>query len=558
MKKSPDSPNVDRDIVDTADRGLAGIKAERDQKLSKNKAYMAASTTPISYTEIYKALDEIDQPGKGGLYKATNGSIIDPQAEAMSISLRNKIDEWYKNPNSTHTPIEFDELKRAIGNIETPRGSSASVAAKSKIYNSVKDSIKTQVPEYEKYMGDFGEASELIKDMRDTLSLGNSNAYSAGITKLSRAFKGGKGNELFEELAKSEPTLPAMIAGRHMQKILPQGIGMYMSPFTAFGAGALGFSALAHPGAAAGAIHGLAMTSPRYIGASSLIGGKASKLATKWSPEAQAGVNAMRQVEIANQVRPISLEEMNQPAGPFPVQSRTPFLPIEKNKASSTAPEGEYESIDKPMSLEEMNKSFEQSVPETIESLSAKIKKPESGSYEGNYGAMGIVIPKSGDRAYGAYQIMGNNIPSWTKEVLGRAMNPQEFLASKEAQDRVARAKIEQYYRQYGNAADVASMWHSGRPLSVAKAANAGDPLGTKTEDYARRIASDPYGQRATGGRIQRASGGRTGQNHEQLVNRLMTMAKQAKKATDESTEPLLNAPDEAIVKALDVAQQAI
>jgi hypothetical protein len=37
-----------------------------------------------------------------------------------------------------------------------------------------------------------------------------------------------------------------------------------------------------------------------------------------------------------------------------------------------------------------------------------------------------------------------------------------------------------------------------------------------------------------------------------------MTMAKQAKKATDKSTEPLLSAPDEAIVKALDVAQQAI
>ena len=45
---------------------------------------------------------------------------------------------------------------------------------------------------------------------------------------------------------------------------------------------------------------------------------------------------------------------------------------------------------------------------------------------------------------------------------------------------------------------------------------------------------------------------------HEQLVNHLMTRAKQAKRATDNTTKPLLNAPDEAIVKALDVAQQAI
>ena len=54
------------------------------------------------------------------------------------------------------------------------------------------------------------------------------------------------------------------------------------------------------------------------------------------------------------------------------------------------------------------------------------------------------------------------------------------------------------------------------------------------------------------------AAGGQVGATHEQLVSRLMNKAKQAKKATDSVTKPLLNAPDEAIVKALDVAQQAI
>jgi len=62
----------------------------------------------------------------------------------------------------------------------------------------------------------------------------------------------------------------------------------------------------------------------------------------------------------------------------------------------------------------------------------------------------------------------------------------------------------------------------------------------------------------STGGRITRAAGGQVGMTHEQLVNHLMTRAKQAKRATDNTTKPLLNAPDEAIVKALDVAQQAI
>jgi hypothetical protein len=63
--------------------------------------------------------------------------------------------------------------------------------------------------------------------------------------------------------------------------------------------------------------------------------------------------------------------------------------------------------------------------------------------------------------------------------------------------------------------------------------------------------------QQANGGRIMRASGGRT-DNHERLVNRLIEMAAQAKKVTDKTTEPLLNAPDEHIVKALAVANKAI
>jgi len=61
----------------------------------------------------------------------------------------------------------------------------------------------------------------------------------------------------------------------------------------------------------------------------------------------------------------------------------------------------------------------------------------------------------------------------------------------------------------------------------------------------------------ATGGRIERRSGGRV-DNLERLVGSLMSRVKQAKRDTVKATEPLLDQPDESIVKALDVAQQAI
>lgn len=59
--------------------------------------------------------------------------------------------------------------------------------------------------------------------------------------------------------------------------------------------------------------------------------------------------------------------------------------------------------------------------------------------------------------------------------------------------------------------------------------------------------------------RTGRASGGKVdGDKLETLVTRLISMSKQAKKATDKTTEPLLTVHDNAIAKALALAQEAI
>jgi hypothetical protein len=111
-----------------------------------------------------------------------------------------------------------------------------------------------------------------------------------------------------------------------------------------------------------------------------------------------------------------------------------------------------------------------------IEDYAASIRKVESGSYAGNYNAIGPVT-RSGDRAYGAYQVMGNNIPSWTQQALGSRMTPQSFLGNKSAQDAVFQKMFGQSLSKYGNPQDAASVWFSGRPMS--KAGNASDTFNT-------------------------------------------------------------------------------
>jgi hypothetical protein len=115
----------------------------------------------------------------------------------------------------------------------------------------------------------------------------------------------------------------------------------------------------------------------------------------------------------------------------------------------------------------------------TVDQLASGIAKEESG---GNYNAEGPVT-KSGDRAYGKYQVMGDNIPQWTKEVLGVSMTPEQFLADPDAQEKVAHAKLGEYLKETGDPQDAASMWLTGKPL--AQGANLADQNGTTGAKYA-------------------------------------------------------------------------
>jgi len=112
------------------------------------------------------------------------------------------------------------------------------------------------------------------------------------------------------------------------------------------------------------------------------------------------------------------------------------------------------------------------------------LARVETGGERDPYGALGPVT-KRGDRAYGKYQVMGANIPSWTKEVLGRAMTPQEFLADRNAQEQTARHKFGQYLDKSGTPEGAAAMWFGGP--GYQKHAGARDILGTSIPEYQAR-----------------------------------------------------------------------
>lgn len=105
----------------------------------------------------------------------------------------------------------------------------------------------------------------------------------------------------------------------------------------------------------------------------------------------------------------------------------------------------------------------------------------ESG---GNYGLLGPVT-KTGDRAYGKYQVMGSNIGPWSEEALGRRLTAQEFISNPDLQDAVFNHRFGQYVKKYGpNGA--ARAWFAGE--GGMNDMGRKDQLGTSVASYGQRF----------------------------------------------------------------------
>lgn len=136
----------------------------------------------------------------------------------------------------------------------------------------------------------------------------------------------------------------------------------------------------------------------------------------------------------------------------------------------------------------------------TFEQFFQSIVSQESG---GNYSAVGPMV--RGNRAYGKYQVMDFNIPSWTKQYLGRSLTVQQYLADHDAQDKVAKGRLKSYWDKYG-ARGAASAWYSGNPdLHMSTRKESGGP---SIKQYVDEVINRAGGLPAGGGSAASAPSG--------------------------------------------------
>lgn len=187
----------------------------------------------------------------------------------------------------------------------------------------------------------------------------------------------------------------------------------------------------------------------------------------------------------------------------------------------------------------------------------AHMLNQESGNRQLNADGSPVISPKG---AIGAAQVMPSTGPE-AATLAGEPWDKDKLVSDEGYNKRLGLAYFKAQVDKFGDPFMAAAAYNAGPhavEAAVEHARTKGgeylDYLPKETKDYVAKLLNAKY--ESQGGRVERASGGKV--DDEALILRLMNKMKQAKRATDKTTKPLLGVPDESIVKALDVAQQAI
>ena len=523
------------EVIDTLDNAFTDISSRRGSQYVESMMKATNGNLPaLDWNPITSSINGLRRNSSINYVDSVTGKRIpvNPTANAVIDEIEAAVSAYSNQPAGagSHTLLGFDSLKKTIDNIRSANKSDpVAYMAATEMRNSVKAAIQRQHPEYAQIMDEYATASDHMANIRNTLGVGKRSASDEKILRnVLRAKKTGKGENLVKSLSAERPELAYNLAGLELNPALPGGLrNVIMGGGLLYGATPAG---IAH----------LAAASPRAAGAAQYALGQATRIAPTAGKVAYFAGRENEEANPKDLPGGFNFESAAKALGDPGLATIAAGIRFAEgtgpNRDGTSSAQGPYQ-FTKGAFVDIFKKTYpDRAARMTDEQIEALQKSPERDFLQEEMGPV-LLKENAGILQSNGFPLTPRNL--YAMHFLGPAGGPRLLRANPSAPVETA-------------------------VTSEAYVANKkmlrGKTVGQLLDEIDRRITVgiENTSKRATGGRIQRASGGRTGQSHEQLVNRLMTMAKQAKKATDESTEPLLNAPDEAIVKALDVAQQAI
>lgn len=259
------------EVVDDARNALEKMRQDRSAAYTGGMVDITSDTAILDFGKVDDALREVADVG---IYE---GKAIYPSAEKTWTQIADAVDDWRMgDPNTFHTPVGLDNLKKRIGGIrnDTAFGGPDRLIA-NKVYNSLRDLIAEHAPAYGEVMRDYERTSKLIDEVERTLSLGEKASSDTALRKLQSIMRDnvstnyGQRVGLADQLDRlSGGRIRPQLAGQSLSASLPRGLGKLQAGLTA--AGSIGSS---NP-------MGLALLpfqSPRLAGEAAHLAGRAAR-----------------------------------------------------------------------------------------------------------------------------------------------------------------------------------------------------------------------------------------------------------------------------------------
>lgn len=278
-----------QDVLDTAKADLQAMNAAKTAEYRANMNAIKADKTVLDFGGVDNALVDAFKTVtfKGQVKNAKGAQVVQQISDAIG--------DWKNlHPNEFHTPEGFDALKQVVGGIVEgiPFEEKTARMVGSSIYNAIKSEISKQAPVYSKTMKDYADATEQIREIERSLSLGQKAAADTSMRKLQSLMRNnvstnyGQRMKLAQELEKQGGQIMPALAGQALSSITPRGLqGASTIPTSLLGYGVGGA-----PLAAAGLLAG----SPRLAGEAAYASGVGARAAST------AGEAANRLAELLN------------------------------------------------------------------------------------------------------------------------------------------------------------------------------------------------------------------------------------------------------------------
>jgi len=268
-----DTANM-QDVIGQAQGALQQMRSDRG---AAYRSGMVDTTSDRTILDFSKIDDIITETKKMGTFE---GKVKNPSTVDVVNKMASAVEDWGSgDPAKFHTPEGLDALKQRIGDArEGTDFASAERAAVNRVYNKIKDLIKDQAPTYAKTMKDYEEASTLIREIEEALSLKKQARADTALRKLQSVMRNnvstnyGNRLALVQELERAgASTVLPTLAGQTLSSALPRGLGKLAGSATVGGGLTLNPSVLAL----------LPFQSPRLMGEAAYYGGKGGRLASK-------------------------------------------------------------------------------------------------------------------------------------------------------------------------------------------------------------------------------------------------------------------------------------